>query len=373
MTKRRAARGPKVRYGVVGAGWISQAAFLPAVAQTGNSSVTALVTGDAEKAEALTKRYELQRAVDYADLESLFTDDVVDAIYLATPNDQHVDVAVRTLRAGVPLLLEKPMAISEKECKLIAEASEESGAPVMIAYRLHFDPATLAALEIVRGGQLGDVRCFSSVFGQHVASSNHRAQEGYWAGPVPDMGTYPINAARQLFESEPLEVSAAGVVTPDLGFGFHDTVSVTLRFPGERLAQFTVSYATAAVGQYRVLGSKGNLELRRGYSFEEPIEHVLQIGDDVKTRSFDRVDQFSGEIHAFSKHVLEGTTPEPGAHEGWADVRVLVAVEQALRTGRPVKLEPFEHTLRYARPDQVERFPPTKTPDLVDAAAPSDG
>lgn len=369
----RTIAGPKVRYGVVGAGWISQAAFMPGVAQTKNSRLTALVTGDRKKSEALKKKYELERTVDYDQLETLFTDDVVDAIYLATPNEQHVDLAVRTLSAGIHLLLEKPMAISEDECRRIAAAAKEGKAQVMIGYRLHFDPATLAALEIVRSGKIGDPRFFSSAFGQKVAASNHRAKEGYWAGPVPDMGCYPINASRQLFQSEPIEVMATGIESPGTSFGFHDTVSVTMRFPEERLAQFTVSYATAALGQYRVAGTEGDLEVANGFSFESPIEHVLTLDGKTTRKSFDRVDQFSGQLHAFSKHLLEGTEPEPGPHEGWADVRVLVAIEESLRTKKPVTLEKFPHSVRYAQPDQAEHFPPTKTPELIDAAAPADG
>jgi hypothetical protein len=62
-----------VRYAVVGAGWISQAAFLPGVAHSGNSVVTALVTGDATKANALARRYGIEHVCDYADYEHLLT------------------------------------------------------------------------------------------------------------------------------------------------------------------------------------------------------------------------------------------------------------------------------------------------------------
>ena len=371
--KKRKVQGPKVRYGVVGAGWISQAAFMPSVEQTGNSVLTALVTGDEKKASALKEMYGLARTVGYDGLESLFDEDIVDAIYLATPNEKHVDVAVRTLEAGVPLLLEKPMAVSEDECARIADAAKRGGAPVMIAYRLHFEPATLSSLQIARSGKLGDLRFFSSAFGQHVAASNHRAQEGYWAGPVPDMGTYPINAARNLFQSEPIEVMAIGAKDPELGFGFHDTVSVTLRFPAERLAQFTVSYATGSVGHYRVVGKDGDLDALHGFGFTEPIEQVVTVGKDITRHTFERTDQFSGQLHAFSEHVKNGTEPEPNAYEGWADVRVLVAVEESLRTGKPVVLGAFEHEVRYAQPGQAQTFPPTTPPELIDAAAPGEG
>ena len=73
------------------------------------------------------------------------------------------------------------------------------------------------------------------------------------------MGTYPINACRNIFGLEPTEVTAIGFKTP--GYEFlqmeHDTVSVTLRFPGDRVAQFVAGYASARSEGYKVVGTKG--------------------------------------------------------------------------------------------------------------------
>ena len=112
----------------------------------------------------------------------------------------------------------------------------------MVGYRLHFEPATLATIQKIRSGELGRVHLFNSTFAQVVDPSNHRAHHGDLAGPVLDMGPYPVNAARYVFEDEPTEVaSAVGTRNANSGFpqDFFDTVAVTLRFPGERLAQFS--------------------------------------------------------------------------------------------------------------------------------------
>ena len=75
------------------------------------------------------------------------------------------------------------------------------------------------------------------------------------------MGTYPINAARNIFGSEPTEVTAIGFKTPGREFlqMDHDTISVTLRFPGDRVAQFTAGFAAAFSEGYQVIGTKGKL------------------------------------------------------------------------------------------------------------------
>ena len=112
---------------------------------------------------------------------------------------------------------------------------------------------------IEQSGVLGRVWLFTSTFTQAVAASNHRANHGFWAGPVSDMGPYPVNAVRNLFRAEPIEVMARGVRHPHLGYNFDDTVSVTLRFPGDRIAQFTVAYGPNSVNEYRICGDKGDL------------------------------------------------------------------------------------------------------------------
>ncbi|MRS97867.1 gfo/Idh/MocA family oxidoreductase [Ralstonia pickettii] len=367
----RAVQSP-VRYAVVGAGWISQAAFLPGVAQSGNSVVTALVTGDEAKATALADRYGIQHVHGYADYDQLLASGDIDAIYLALPNDMHRQYALPALQRGVHVLLEKPMATSEADCEAMIEAARAGNAKLMIAYRLHFEPATLAAIELVLTGKLGRIRAFSAMFSQSVAPSNHRANHGYWAGPVSDMGVYPINAVRNLFGEEPIEVSACGVRDPDLPFNFDDTVSVTLRFADHRVAQFVVSYSGASIDQYRILGTKGDLEVSPGFMFGVGLKYRATIDGKTHEQAFDATDQFGGELQYFSDCILNNREPEPNGEEGLADVRVLAAIERALESGQPQNLGPFQRQGRMETA-QVRKLPPVPSPELVDAAEPGKG
>ncbi|MBV8214227.1 MAG: Gfo/Idh/MocA family oxidoreductase [Verrucomicrobia bacterium] len=100
----------KVRYAVVGAGWISQEDFMPGVEHTGNSVITALVTGDQTKAKALAKRHGIRQVYNYDGYGKMLESGVVDAVYLAVPNSKHRDYAVAALNAGIHVLCEKPMA-----------------------------------------------------------------------------------------------------------------------------------------------------------------------------------------------------------------------------------------------------------------------
>ncbi len=363
----------KVRYAVVGIGWISQTAFLPGVEHTGNSEVVAFVSGHEDKAAKVGEKYGISALHSYEEYDDLLASGTIDAVYLATPNFDHVDLAVRTLDAGLHLLLEKPMAVSIEECERIIAAAERSGAKLMLAYRLHHEPGTLKAFEVARSGELGNLRYFNSSFSQPVNYQNHRAKNGYWAGPVPDMGPYPINTARNLFASEPIEVSAMGVRTdPERFRDFDDQVAVNLKFPGERLATMLMSYSGSEAEDYRIVGTLGDLFSQPAFGMTVAMKHVTTIGKNKSEESFPRTDHFGGELKYFSDCILENKQPEADGEEGMLDIRVIAAVEKALQTGQPQTLEPYVRKRRPVQTQKVE-LKGTKEPQLIDAHKPQEG
>ncbi|MGC1331269.1 Gfo/Idh/MocA family protein [Pseudomonas sp.] len=362
----------KVRYAVVAGGWISQGAFMPGVAQTDNSVMTALVTGDPIKARDLAAQYNL-KSYGYEEFDTLLASGEIDAVYIATPNFRHREFAVPALEAGIHVLLEKPMATSEQDCLAINAAAERSNALLMVAYRLHCEPATVEMIGKVRAGAIGEPRLFTSTFTQHTKESNHRAHSGYWAGPVTDMGPYPLNAVRNLFGEEPLEVSAVGIHTPGRHFDSHDTVTVTLKFSQERLAQFIVSYSMPGSQRFQLIGSEGEIEASPCFGFGEGVAIGYRLIKDGEPHEHQHpvVDQFGGETQYFSECILSGKQPEPDGDEAWRDVRVLAAIEKALESGQPQRLEPLAPRAGI-QPDQARQLPLAKVPPYVNTAEPND-
>ena len=362
---------PKVRYAVVGAGWIAQQAFMPGVAQTGNSVLAGLVTGDPEKGRALAAKYGIAHVCGYDGYDALLRSGAIDAVYIATPNTLHRDHAVPALEAGIHVLCEKPLADSEESAQAMIDAARAGGAKLMVGYRLHFEPATVEALELVHSGRIGEVRLFNCTFTQQVAAANHRAKAGYWADPVADMGPYPINMARHVFQADPVEVMALSSRGDERRFGtVPESVSVLMRFPGDRMAQFVVSYGADALDAYRIVGTEGNLHAEPGFDFMAPLQFRLTTASGTEERRFPHTDQFGGELRHFSACILEGREPQPDGEEGLADVRAVLAIQDSLRTGRPVAVEPVRRP-RTPQPDQVATLPFVMEPDLVNAAPPS--
>ncbi len=368
----------KVRYAIVGLGDIAQEDMMPGVSGTGNSVMTALVTSDSTKASKLAKLYNIspENTYIYEQFPEALASGAFDALYLATPNWRHAEFIVPALQAGIHVLCEKPMEVSTAKCQEILVAEKASAAKLMIAYRLHFEPGTLNTIDKIRSGQIGEVHLFASSFAQPLDPTNHRAHSGTLAGPVLDMGPYPVNAARYVFGAEPTAVlSAVGTRHPETGFDqdFDDTVAVTLEFPGNKLAQFNLSYWGGPVNTFVAIGSKGSVMLDPSYMFGKPLEQTFAVGDDKKKESFKNTDHFGGEMRYFSDCILNNTEVEPDGEEGFADVRVLEGIDQAMKTGAPVKLQPFARSKRIDTKAQKETLRATSTPDLVNASNPARG
>jgi predicted dehydrogenase len=356
----------QIRYAVVGLGHIAQVAVLPAFGNARrNSKLVALVSGDPEKREQLGKKYGVEKTWSYEQYDACLK--TVDAVYIALPNSMHCEYAVRAARAGVHVLVEKPMAVTEDECERMTRAAREAGVKLMVAYRLHFERANLEAGEVARSGRIGEPRLFNSTFCTPVVPGNIRVRRDAGGGVLYDIGIYCINAARALFRDEPTEVLAASAGTLD---EVEETVSAILRFPNERIAAFTASFGAAKVSEYRLAGTKGDLAVEPAYDYARPLKHRLTLDGEARERRFAKRDQFAPELLYFSDCVLQNGTPEPGGDEGLADVRVIRALYRSAESGRPVSLPPFAKRERPSLEQEIRR-PPVEKPEVIHAAAPS--
>jgi glucose-fructose oxidoreductase len=329
----------KIRYGVIGLGAFAQNTALPAFSNTDNSELVAIISDDATKRRELSQKYGIQNTYSYEEYEDFLRSGTVDAVYIALPNHLHCEYTIRAAQAGIHVLCEKPMAVTEEECEAMIKAAVDNNIKLMIAYRLHLEEANLAAVEIIRSGQLGEVRIFNSLFTQQVVAENIRLQKAVGGGTLDDIGIYCINAARYLFQEEPIAVFATVANNGEERFQEVDEMtSVILRFPGDRLATFTCSFGAARASTYRVIGTKGSLNVENAYSARKDITHILTIEEKTQERTFKHSDQLAAEFIYFSDCILQNKNIEPSGEEGLIDVRIIQALYQSIATGTFVEI-----------------------------------
>ena len=362
----------KIRYAVIGQGYISQVAVLPAFANAReNSELVAILSEDPQKLAELGRKYRVKHTYPYEKYDECLRSGEVDAVYIALPNHLHRDYAVRAAEAGVHILCEKPMAVTEQECGDMIESATRHSVKLMIAYRLHFEEANLKAIDIVQSGTLGTPRLFDSVFTQQVQEGNIRLKRETGGGTLYDIGIYCINAARYLFREEPQEVFAMTANNGEPRFAEVDEMtSAVLRFPGERLASFTCSFGAADVSMYRIVGTHGDLRVEPAYEFADRLKHYLTVDGKTKTSLFGKRDQFAPQLLYFSNCILENQEPEPSGLEGLADVRIIRALYRSAQTRQPESLAEFVSKTRPTVAQQIRR-PSVRKPPLVRASSPS--
>jgi predicted dehydrogenase len=361
----------KVRYALVGAGNIAQVAVLPAFAHASeNSELVAIVSGDADKRRTLAERHAIDLTGSYDELEAVLARGHVDAVYIATPNTLHREHTERAAKAGVHVLCEKPMAPTVEDCLAMIETCQAAKVRLMIAYRLHFEEASLRAIEIAQGGQIGQAKLFTGLLTQQVRPGDIRTKRELAGGALYDLGVYPINAARHLFRAEPTRVYCTITRGDERFSGVDASAAGTLIFDDERRAQFVVSFEASSISSYRVIGEKGDLVVDPGFAYAEGLRHVLTIGGRSDERRFPKRDQFAAQIVAFSRAVLENQELEPSGEEGLADVRIVQALLQSAELGKSVELPPFRRALQPSLRQEIY-LPPVDEPRTYKAPSPT--
>jgi glucose-fructose oxidoreductase len=370
MVKNKSKR--RIRYAVAGQGYIAQAAVLPAFDNAAkNSELVALISDDPAKLAKLAKKYDVKHTYDYSEYDRCLAGGEVDAVYIALPNHMHHEYTIRAAQAGIHVLCEKPMALTVGECQAMIWACQENRTKLMIAYRLHFEKANLKAIQIAGSGKLGNLRLFNSLFTMQVKEGNSRLQRALGGGTLYDIGIYCINAARYLFQDEPVKVFANRIHSDDTRFSeVEEMVSASLVFPQDRLATFICSFGAADVSTYQIVGTKGDLVVNNAYEFASSITHTLTIKGKKKQRTFAKRDQFAPELVYFSDCILKDKAPEPSGAESMADVRVINGLYRSAENQSPVTLNDFEHVSRPSPEQEIHR-PSFEKPSLFHAEAPS--
>lgn len=363
----------KIRYAVVGLGYIAQTAVLPAFRNARkNSQLVALVSGDKEKLKKLGDKYKIEKRSLYTEFEDLMKSGEVDAVYIATPNFHHRNIMETAARYGVHVLCEKPLAVTTEDCYSMINEAEKHGIQLMTAYRLHFEAANLEAIKRAHSKRIGDLKIFNSVFSMQVKDQNNirldTVEKG--GGPLYDIGIYCINASRYLFKSEPLEVFATASSSKDTRFKKTDeTISCILKYPEGKVASFTISFGAFAASDYDLIGTKGRIRLEKGFEYSAPMLLKTYEEGKIFTKRYSKRDQFSPELIYFSDCIQRKKKVEPSGEEGLMDIKIIEALLLSIDLGSPITLEEIHKRTRPGEGQRITR-PSFLQPKLINARGP---
>ena len=232
-----------IRWGILGCGDVCEVKSGPALQQATGSSLVAVMRRDGEKAKDFAQRHNVARW--YDDADALIADPEVDAVYVATPPNSHVDLASRVAKAGKPCLVEKPMARNAGECRQMVGAFKRANVPLFIAYYRRALPAFVRAKQIFDAGTLGTLTSVSTRLSLPPSSnSGWRVDpEVSGGGLFVDLASHALNALEWIVgDFEDARGQASSLTT---GGGVEDVVTLQWRCANGALGYAAHNFASA--------------------------------------------------------------------------------------------------------------------------------
>ncbi|MDR1798314.1 MAG: Gfo/Idh/MocA family oxidoreductase [Bifidobacteriaceae bacterium] len=269
----------ELAWGIMATGRIA-ASFAQAVMADG-ARVAAVGSRDQAKADALAAQYGIGHA--HGSYEDLCADPAVDIVYVATPHPFHLAGALMAIEAGKPVLIEKPIALSEAQAKAIAAAARRRGVFAMEAMRTRFLPHMTEVRQIVAGGELGELRVIMADTthnsGHPMTYRTHVLELG--GGALLDLGVYSAALAHQ-FLGEPAAIQASAVLEPT---GADGLTAATFSYQEGALATLVAAIDARGLNRATIIGSKARIEL--GHLWHMDAGFAVLANDDsvIRTRA----------------------------------------------------------------------------------------
>jgi predicted dehydrogenase len=335
--------GKKMGYAIVGLGMLSINEILPAFAKCEKSKPVAFVSGHPDKANKLALRYGInpKNIYNYENYGTIKDNPEVDIIYIVLPNFMHAEYTIRGFQAGKHVLTEKPMAATPANCQQMIDAGRKAGKKLMVAYRCRYEPYNQEAIRIAHSGDLGPILVIEADAGWNATNPDQWRLKKDLAGggSLMDIGIYALNGSRYLSGEEPTEVNAMIYNVPgDPRFKeVEETVNFQLRFPSGTIANCTSSYGYYPTSHFRVIGTKGWLEMDPATWYRD---QRLKVGgtNGIVEQELPSRDHFALEMDHMSQCVMENKEPLTPGEEGLRDIKLMMAIYESAQTGKTVKV-----------------------------------
>ncbi len=320
----------QINWGIIGCGDVTEVKSGPAFAKVPHSSLVAVMRREAAKAADYAKRHNVPTW--YTDADALINDPNVNAIYVATPPDTHAEYAIRAMRAGKPVYVEKPMALNADECAAMNQVSRETGVPLFVAFYRRALPYFLKVKELIDQKVIGDIRYVRVELNWPPDDREVGAQPGWRVSPeISGGGLFHDYASHQFdfleYALGPIK-TASGIAQNQAGlYAADDIVVANFAFESGVLGTgswcFTVN-SQQRIEQTQLVGSKGKIT----FSFFEKFiirvetdagseEYVIPFPEHVQQPLIERIvkelrgegqSPSTGETGARSSAILDGIT-----------------------------------------------------------------
>jgi predicted dehydrogenase len=342
------ASGKKIGFAVMGLGQLGLGQIVPAFKETKLAKLTALVSGHPDKAKKVAEEngVDAKNIYNYDNFDKIKENDQVDVVYVVLPNNMHSEFVVRAAEAGKHVLCEKPFELTVEKCRAAIDACKKNNRKLQIGYRLMYEPNNLALVETVAKKEIGELKQLECGAGFSIGDPRttpsaawRLKQDMAGGGCLMDIGIYSLSAARYISREEPVEVQAMTFANrSDIRFKeVEEHCNFQLRFPSGVLATCTSSYS-CGMNRFRAIGSRGWAECEPALSYRGVKFRKSPRGGQAEEPDLGDPNQFATEMDDLARCIIENKEPKASGEHGLRDVRIMLAIYEAAKTGKTVKL-----------------------------------
>jgi predicted dehydrogenase len=337
---RALASGSRKRLGfaLCGLGSLSTFQIAPALQKTQRCRLAGIITGTPAKAVKWRAQYGIAESniYSYETMHRIADNSDIDVVYVVTPNALHLDHTLIAAKAGKHVLCEKPMEVSVDRCRQMIDAVRAARRLLAIGYRCRFEPHHLECERIAREEEFGALKMIDAHFGFNIQAGVWRLNRALaGGGPLMDVGIYALQATRHLTGQEPVWLSATTTQGDRARFSeVEESVVWQAKFPGGVVSHCGSSYSGSPVGYMRAIAERGWFGLEPAFNYDG-IHGMRSDGKPIDPPS---TDQFAVEMDDFAQCILENRATQVPGEEGLRDVRIMMAIYQSARIGKPIEL-----------------------------------
>jgi xylose dehydrogenase (NAD/NADP) len=297
-----------------------------------------------EAADKLADEFSVESR--YTDLETMLKSEQADLAIIATWGIYHADIVEQLARSGKvkAILCEKPLAMDTAQAEAMVKMAADHGVLLAEAFRLRHQPIHHRAIEIIRSGEIGEVRHVRNAMMWTIPDDNRdpainwRFNKAVGGGVTFDIGCYCINQIRWAMDAEPETVQAIGNFGPT---GVDEHVVAMATFSGGRTAEWCVSWQAGPRHVAEVIGSKGSLRIENAWGDNLGTATTLEKFDLRRNRTvetFEPTDQFWLQLQHMQDCVENGVPHRIPGENSIAQMRVIDAVYASLKSGGTVRV-----------------------------------
>jgi 1,5-anhydro-D-fructose reductase (1,5-anhydro-D-mannitol-forming) len=324
-----------VGWGIIGAGKLADIAIAPGITHDGGSHLAAVCGRDLGRAKEFADRHGGERA--YDDYDRFLADPSVDVVYIATPNSLHRSQVVAAVQAGKHVLVEKPMALSVEDGRIMVEAAAAAGRVLGVGLHLRHKAINREAQRIIAGGKLGRVffaeiavGAGQGVYPYHTWRADQSLSGG---GTLLHQGTHAVDLLEFLTGTRIVEVACLIDREPE------DVFVASCRLDDGTLASVSSHHLHAGTRpDWVVLGDAAWLQARGGTSPAVGDELLLHQGSEATALGSSDLVAYDAEVAAFSAAVQGGAPFDASGGDGLRNIAVFEALYRSARERTTVEV-----------------------------------